>query len=335
MNNSKPDVILNSTLLLECLKHQTLNSINEFIKCYNTLYAYHWGRATVEIILATLVVTLNSFVIFILLRNGKRKNLFDKILIGHCIVDGITGLVAIPFFHFRDLFGYWPFGESLANFWAIFDNAINVITNLHMLYMTWVRFRSITAPNTYENEILAKMPKLVFVLIWLIGYIFWIPVVFSYGLIDYSVHVNYNSPIAGSLLIFFSWFLPLSGIIILSVTVLVILNRRTRQKHDLTKIQQTMIEPRNNHYILQRIRFALRKLFHLGPQIRFQIIIISYCLQWFPSCLIAIIDPLCNGCVESNVSGAIYWLTYTVCITDPLVILIFNTNVRARITPHR
>lgn len=344
-NNNATQNTTDLTSLISCLQPQFFKSSSEFFNCYALLYRYNWARATGGILLALLTFVLNTLVIILLVKKPFKKTIFDQILIAHCVVDGVTGLVDIPFFHFQDLFGYWPFGDLGAHFWAVYDNGINVITNLHMLYMTWVRFRSITAPNTYEKELIARKPKLIFVLIWLIGVIIWIPVVIKYGVVDYTVDVDYKYKAVELLLISSTWFLPLVSIFVLSVVILVILNRRTRRKIDMksslaVKSQHTntgMESMATRLTSRQVILMRLRNFFHLGPQIRFQIIIISYCIQWFPSCLIALINPICNQCIEPNVIGAVYWLTYTVCFTDPLVILIFNPNVtiqRARVTPH-
>ena len=343
MNNSSTND--NSTLLLECLKPHIFSSSSEFFACYSLLYRYNWEKATAGIVLSVFAFLFNSLVIVLLVKMPHKKNIFEKILIAHCIVDGVTGLIDVPFFHITDLFGYWPFIRVGAYLWSSYDNAINVITNLHMLYMTWLRFRSIRAPNTFEKDLLAKKPELICVIIWIIGFTIWTPITFSFGLNCYSTEVDYNNRIVGTLLILFTWFLPLCSIIVISITILVILHKRIQQKRSLQakarlirskSIKVAVIETTVKRDSRQSISSIKNQLIHLGPQTRFQIIIISYCLQWFPSSLIAIIDPLCN-CISLNVTETVYWLTYTVCLTDPLVILIFNPNVskhRARVSPH-
>ena len=258
-----------------------------------------------------------------------KTTIFDQILIAHCLVDGITGLIDIPLFHLHDLFGYWPLGELTAHLWAIYDNGINAITSLHMLYMTWIRLRSITAPNTYETDLISRKPKLIFVSIWLIGFVIWTPVVIKYGVDDFSFDVSYENRTIEIILISVLWFLPLLSIVVVSGIILAVLNRR---KVPNGRVELSSISgQRSNRNV------TVKKWFSLGPQIRFQIIIYYYCIQWFPSYILAIIDPICGRCIGSNVIGAVYWLNYTVCLTDALVILIFNPNVtfqHSRITPH-
>ena len=344
-SSTNESVNVNSTLLLGCLEAKTFSSSSEFFACYSLLYRYNWEEATAEIILAIATVLLNALVIFILVKRPNKNNIFEKLLIAHCIVDGMTGLLAIPFFHITEIFGYWPFGDSAAVIWTSYDSAINVITNLHMLYMSWLRFRSIRAPKTYQKEIIARKPELMCFAFWLIGFLVWVPVLVFYGLEDYSVDINYKNKIVGTLLIFFSWCFPLAIIIALSISILVTLRRTIRKKvmlkHELSNNSHSAnsihSKTESTNTLKTPIRMRMKKLFNLGPQIRFQIIIGSYCLQWLPSCLLAIIDPLFH-CVPMYVIDAIYWLTYTVCFTDPLVILFLNPNVSirsaSRISPH-
>lgn len=320
---------MDNETLISCLKPQIFNSSTEFFICYSQIYSSNWLKATSGILLSVLTVTLNTLVIILLVKKPIRTTIFDQILIAHCLVDGITGLIDIPLFHLHDLFGYWPLGQLTAHFWAVYDNGINAITSLHMLYMTWIRLRSITAPNTYESDLISRNPKLIFVSIWLIGFVIWTPVVIKYGVDDFSFDISYENRTVEILLISTLWFLPLLSIVVVSGIILTVLNRRKAPNRgvELTSISGQR-SARN---------VSVKKWFRLGPQIRFQIIIYSYCVQWFPSCILAIVDPICGRCVGSNVIGAVYWLTYTVCFTDALVILVFNPNVtfqRSRVTPH-
>ncbi len=68
-----------------------------------------------------------------------------------------------------------------------------------------------------------------------------------------------------------------------------------------------------------------RKSFKLKPETKLTIIILVYLGQWLPSCFIWMIDSLCK-CVPNAVSTISYWLTFTVSLTDPILILVLNSN---------
>ena len=65
----------------------------------------------------------------------------------------------------------------------------------------------------------------------------------------------------------------------------------------------------------------------LKAETKLSIILIVYLVQWVPSCLIWMIDSLCN-CVPNDISTVTYWLTFTVALTDPILILSLNSNYR-------
>jgi hypothetical protein len=54
-------------------------------------------------------------------------------MLGHCLIQLITSIVDIPFFHIKDHFGYWPLPKFASYMWAAYDNNINTTTNLNMV----------------------------------------------------------------------------------------------------------------------------------------------------------------------------------------------------------
>ena len=176
-----------------CLTPQAFTTFEDFSLCYQYFFMNAPTRAILEILLCLGTVVTNTTVIICLLLKPK-LSLFDQILIGHGklkkqkqnnhigwiilitiiysnkgIVDGLTGVVDIPFYHINDIMGYWPFGSVLGSMWSIYDNNINITTSLHMLYMSYVRLRSIRSPKAYSNEILCKKPWLVMICFWATG----------------------------------------------------------------------------------------------------------------------------------------------------------------------
>jgi len=70
------------------------------------------------------------------------------------------------------------------------------------------------------------------------------------------------------------------------------------------------------------IKHKFSQNLNLTPEVKLSIILIVYLVQWFPSCLIWMIQSLCN-CVPNDVSTVTYWLTFTVALTD---LNIINSN---------
>ena len=75
-----------------CAMKQTFVQFAEFSDCYRALFAKSWMRSSAEILVAVFIVLLNLLVILkILSKQPFKKKLFDRIIIAHCIVDGLTG----------------------------------------------------------------------------------------------------------------------------------------------------------------------------------------------------------------------------------------------------
>lgn len=326
-----------------CSIAQYFSNASDFFHCYAEMFQANVLIGVLGILIVLLAVVFNTLVIVILARKPPTKmTVFDRLMIAHCVVDGLTGLVDVPFFHFQSVMGFWPFGRIPSLLWTSYDNGINVITNLHMLWMTFIRLRSISVPSSFEKELLARRPVLVSALIWSIGFVIWAPITFYFGVDEFTTLITIPYLYIEAIFIFITWFIPLVMIILFAMLIILILNKRRLRKrfsisHDTTNHQNhrtiTLKAPTHSSSLVVvkrtrvfRLKQNLKTLFSLGPQTRFQIIIAFYCVQWFPSCVIAIIDPLCR-CVPTQVSSSIYWLTFTVCFTDPLVILLLNPNV--------
>ena len=74
---------------LNCSQPQTL-SIEEAFQCYIYFYPFYPSAVILEILLVVFTVVLNAIVIFSILSNSNTASVtvFEKILVGHSIVDG-------------------------------------------------------------------------------------------------------------------------------------------------------------------------------------------------------------------------------------------------------
>lgn len=175
LNISNPSEfnMTNFTYAFNCSIPQYM-SMDEFFSCYSKFFQERSAQAMTEISVAVLAFLFNLFVMVSILSQKGKTNKFDTILLGHSIVDGLTGLIDIPLFHIHNFFGYWPLPVWLSTCWSCYDNNINFTTNMHMLYMSYVRLRSIQAPKTYDLEILIKHPWRVMIGFWAFGLGVWV-----------------------------------------------------------------------------------------------------------------------------------------------------------------
>lgn len=268
-------------------------------------------------------------------RSSTKISIFDKVIIGHSFVDGLTGLIDMPLFHLASLFGYFPLGSILANMWSSYDNNINMTTSLHMFYMSYVRIRSLEAPKSYLDEFLIRHPVYIMISFWVMGLTTWIPVVYVYGVKEYSLDINYgdeNYALKISLNII-TWLIPLLLILIISIKIVYFLNMRKRNAIVMRAPKKSTIYSGNATTTTISRETWNRRLFkacfnyRFSAQTKFMIIISTYWLQWILPCLLTIINPICGECIPQDIYLAIYWTTFTVCLIDPLIVLILNPNV--------
>ncbi len=78
-----------------CEVHQTFSDPNEFYECYKYFAQKELSKTIFGLTLALLAVLLNLIVLISLIFGSRNKICFDRILVGYCLVDGITGKILI------------------------------------------------------------------------------------------------------------------------------------------------------------------------------------------------------------------------------------------------
>lgn len=299
-------------------------------KCYFHQLNLREPFSVIELAIIFITIMFNAIVIVLIKKNTSKPTLFDKILICHAIVDFSAGLIAMPIYHVYITFGYWPFNSIISRLWSSFDNSINTITNLNMLYLNWSRLRSIQNPVNYSKEWLLKSPFHIFIFMWLVSYSIWAPLVFIFDLEPYTLRVDYSSNIIELMFGLIFWFIPLFLILAISLRIFFYLARSSQIGNQTHK---HVTNADRNKSIFERV-FNYR----LESQTVFTIIMLVYWVQWTIPCLINLFRSFIG--LPDQLQSQLYWLTYTVCATDPITLLIFNPNVSflknkiERTTPH-
>jgi len=282
--------------------------------CY-PYYAFQSCLLTIlEIGLGIATVFFNILVFKMIYDKKEKKKVFDQILMSHAIVDGVVGSIDLPIYHTYTTLGKWPFGETFCIMWNSLDSSLNTITILHMLYMSWVRLMSVIEPQTYLQNKIIKHPFIVSLLCWSTGFLIWIPVNIVYITSNYTegqCSIPFKRDYIEFILTLVSWFLPLITIVCIFLYFIKTLKHKN--------IEPATLQAQSNK--------AKKIKFKSNVETKLSIILIVYLVQWTPSCLIWMIHSLCN-CVPNDVSTMTYWLTFTVALTDPILILFLNSNYR-------
>ena len=209
-----------------CYTPKTFTNLTEYFECYRLVASEKVAISILELLVAFGAAFINGFVVFCLFVSSSKKTCFDQILVGYCLVNGITGLIDIPFFHVSDIFGYWPFGEASALIWSIYDNNINYNTAAHMFYASYARLRSLQNPRGYSRELLLKKPFIVMGVIWIASLAIWSIILGIKGNRPYTVIVDFN-PFYLTTVLNIPWLFFVVGVFIIAVVITVFLFQKS------------------------------------------------------------------------------------------------------------
>ena len=270
---------------INCTELQTFVQLDDFLVCYDYFASLDPETVTGQYVLIVGTLCLNLMLVFFVSRSPK-LGVFDHILIGHSIVDFLTGLLDAPFYHIYDIFGYWPLGNILGTLWSSFDSNINTTSTLHMLYVSYARLRSIQNPQGYKFEMLLKRPYVVMGMIWAISLGIWLPLTYGFGFVPYTNNVNINPWYLVMIINMVTWLIPLTATGIVSVFVyvrlIIIIN--------LTK----SFLPKN---------LSTWRKYRIGTQFRFFFIIAPFFVQWYLISTLTTVTKICSPCFGINVSN--------------------------------
>ena len=74
-----------------CYTPKTFSSLAEFMECYKAVASDKLTTSILEIILAVGAAFINTLVIVCVIVSSNTNTCFDQILVGYCLVNGITG----------------------------------------------------------------------------------------------------------------------------------------------------------------------------------------------------------------------------------------------------
>lgn len=333
--------IMNNSVENNCTRAQTFTTFSDFAICYEYASTQQMSKTVGLLLLAFLIAIFNIAVIVLIVNKSSSSfstsssslhanSVFNQILIGYCLVNGITGLIDMPLIHFFYVFNYWPFGKPLAIVSVILDDGLAETTILHMAYLSYARLRSIQAPGSFKTELLIRKPTHTMAILWFIGFSFWTVVLLYFGVSDFTTTINYNSNYIQLIVSGIGWFSPLVVVLVLMVFLTIRLRQlvmRRDRMHVNGNLKST--GPSTPQTPSSRTSSATlsRRVMRMSMHTKFQIFSFTFMAQWLVANLIVIIQPFCDGCVSPELIHFAFVLTYLVCLTDAILILLLNTNV--------
>ncbi len=137
----------------------------------------------------------------------------------------------------------------------------------------------------------------------------------SYGTVRFSTHLNIESNFWFFSLYFMFWFVPVVSVLVIALWIINRMYKRNKQvipSKIFVKKKKTFLS-----------RFVIES--SVG---KFIVIISIYWMQWAPPCFLTVFSPIISYKIPESMTKVIYWLTFTVCLSDPIVVLLVNSNIR-------
>ena len=302
-----------------CYTPKTFTNLTEYFQCYQLIASEKALISVLELLVAFGAALINTFNIFCLFVGSPKHTCFDEILVGYCLVNGITGYIIIPFFHVCDIFGYWPFGMDSAIVWSTYDNNINWNTAAHMFYASYARLRSLKNPKGYNQELLLKKPFLVMGFIWIFSLGIWGIILAIIGDKPYTLIVNFE-PFYLTSIFNFPWLFFIVGVLVLAAMISIFLfekaakdkkkrSRKMLNQLSIVETQSTIIGDQPSisgvHSKISKLKKNAGWFRRITPEKKFLIIMGSYWIQWTPPCIMVMISPFVY--IDPGVYSGIYW----------------------------
>lgn len=152
----------------ECVTLESVESLRQFVHCFRYFLSESLLTSCLVLAFACSTVVLNVAVIMFIHRLKSHKTVFDRIFIGHCVVDALVGLLVIPNYCVYIVFGFWPLGKLLCHFYVSLDYTICHVGILHMVFVAYARLRSLQAPKKYHKEWIISHAKSTMFVLWVI-----------------------------------------------------------------------------------------------------------------------------------------------------------------------
>ena len=145
-----------------------------------------------------------------------------------------------------------------------------------MLYMSYVRIRSLRSPKGYTSEPLIKRPWMVMASFWVMGLLAWTPITFIFSTKDYNIKVNYTPFYLVTIFNLVSWFSVLLLIFSLSIIIIKELHLRKKIKQELKNDKRNSEIASHSHPVTTIKKRTNKFTLHFDFQTKFYLIFFNY-----------------------------------------------------------
>ena len=118
------------------------------------------------VVVMTLLGNLVVILAFVYDKRLTANNHFNYYIINLAVTDLLVAVMAMSFYTFDVLLGYWPFGEFMCGIWIFFDYGMTFASVFTLVAISADRYWSVAWYLHYRNHNSRKKTVIAIVIVW-------------------------------------------------------------------------------------------------------------------------------------------------------------------------
>ncbi|CAF1065906.1 unnamed protein product [Rotaria sordida] len=297
-----------------------------------------------------MTVSGNLLVIIAFIREPTIRTYSNYFILNLSIADLLIGLICIPLYAHKFIFGEWHLGYHLCKLWLVFDYVVGSASTLCIVVISYDRYQMVSKGLHYQsNTSIRRALKFVFGT-WIVAMLNYGPAIILWDWLPGSEPYQYRTcgpPFAKNFPYLVTtacveFFAPLFSLTILNLSVYVNIRQRSRgiistntiklksNEYIRNLIGKNKAKDRKEHFpvshskstSLARDRKAAKKLF---------IFVFAFVICWCPYTLLTLIRALCkfeDKCISSFIYEITFWLLWLNSTINPLLYAFLHLKFR-------
>ena len=124
-------------------------------------------------IVSLMTVSGNMLVFIVFVKNEQLRKPTNYFVVSLAVADFAIGLLSVNFYSVYLLYGYWPLGTSVCDFYLCVDYWLCQSSVLNLVVISVERFIGIKFPVYYRNSWKGKTVLLAIGIVWTISFLVW------------------------------------------------------------------------------------------------------------------------------------------------------------------
>lgn len=131
-------------------------------------------------IVSLMTVSGNMLVFIAFVKNEQLRKPTNYFVVSLAVADFAIDFLSVNFYSVYLLYGYWPLGTSVCDFYLCVDYWLCQSSVLNLVVISVERFIGMKFPVYYRNSRKGKTVLLAIGIVWTISFLVWIPLILPF-----------------------------------------------------------------------------------------------------------------------------------------------------------